>query len=169
MSLEVRLYPDPVLRERAKPIEKINDEIRMLADAMIVTLVHAIGYGLAAPQVGVSKRLIVVDVNNKFYVLVNPEILTFSEEKQMGPEGCLSIPGPEADVERSQKIAVRALNLDGEEVYIEAEGMLARAFQHEVDHLNGILFIDHLGRAKRQLVLREFEKHLKEESEEAVS
>ena len=169
MSLEVRQYPDPVLREQAKPITIMTEKIRALADKMVATLVKEAGYGLAAPQVGVSIRLIVVDVSERLFQVVNPVIEKFSDEKQIGPEGCLSIPGPEADVERSQKISVRGQSFDGAEIFIEAEGLLARVFQHEVDHLNGILFIDHLGSAKRQLVLKEFQKKLKERDEEAVS
>jgi peptide deformylase len=162
MSLKMRLYPDPVLRHQAEPINEITDEIRQLADGMVETLVIETGYGLAAPQVGVSKRLILVDVEDDFYIVVNPEIVEFSEEIQDGPEGCLSIPGIEADLERSERILVRGLSLEGEALEIEAEGLIARVFQHELDHLNGILFIDHLSNTKRNLLLKEFEKMQKE-------
>jgi len=158
MALEIRLYPDPVLRRRAEPIPEITDEIRALADQMVETLVKRVGYGLAAPQVGVLKRLIVVDVEDDFYVLANPEIVSVGEERVLGVEGCLSIPGVEAEVERARTVRVRGLTMGGEEVEIEAGDLLARVFQHEVDHLNGILFIDHLGRAKRLQLLKEYER-----------
>lgn len=172
MALEMRIYPDPVLRHKAEPIDEITDEIRLLANGMVETLVKEAGYGLAAPQVGVSKRLILVDVEDDFYIVVNPKIEEFSEEIQDGPEGCLSIPGVEADVKRAQKVRVKGLSLDGEELEIEAEDLLARVFQHELDHINGVLFIDHLSRTKRNLVLKEFEKKQKEKeskAKEAVS
>ncbi len=158
MALEIRLYPDPVLRKRAEPIPEITDEIRALADEMVETLVKRVGYGLAAPQVGVLKRLIVVDVEDDFYVLANPEIVAASEERVLGVEGCLSIPGVEAEVERARSVRVRGLSLSGEEVEVEARDLLARVFQHEIDHLNGVLFIDHLGRAKRLQLLKEYER-----------
>jgi len=156
--LEIRVYPDPVLRKRAEPIPKITDEIRALADQMVETLVKRVGYGLAAPQVGVLKRLIVVDVEDELYMVANPEIVEAGEERVLGVEGCLSIPGVEAEVERAYRVRVRGLTMDGEEVEIEAEGLLARVFQHEIDHLDGVLFIDHLGRAKRLQLLKEYER-----------
>ncbi len=167
MSLEIRLYPDPVLRSRSEPIEVIDDEIRALADEMVETLIKRVGYGLAAPQVGVTRRLIIVDVDEELYVVANPEIVTMSEERVLGIEGCLSIPGIEAEVERAKWVRVSGLSLDEKRISIDAEGLLARVFQHEIDHLNGILFIDHLGRAKRQLLLKEYEK-LKEKPKARV-
>jgi peptide deformylase len=158
MALEIRLYPDPILRRRAEPIPEITDEVRALADQMVETLVKRVGYGLAAPQVGVLKRLIVVDVEDDFYVLANPEIVAVGGERVLGVEGCLSLPGVEAEVERARTVRVRGLTLEGEEVEIEAEDLLARVFQHEIDHLDGILFIDHLGRAKRLQLLKEYER-----------
>lgn len=155
---DIKIYPDPVLRKLAEPVDLIDDEIRQLADEMLEAMVKEAGFGLAAPQVGVSKRLILADVKDQLHVVVNPEFVDMSEEKQVGPEGCLSIPGVEADVERSQRVVIQGLSLDGEAIQIEAEALLARVFQHEVDHLNGVLFIDHLGKTKRALVLKEFEK-----------
>jgi len=166
--MEIRLYPDPVLRRRAEPILEIDPKIRALADSMVETLIKRVGYGLAAPQVGVLKRLIVVDVEDKLYVVVNPRIIEASEETELGVEGCLSLPGIEAEVERAKSIRVEGLSLEGERIIVEAEGLLARVFQHEIDHLDGILFIDHLGRAKRQRLLREYRKKLKEEPEAGV-
>lgn len=158
MSLEIRLYPDPVLRSRAEPIEVMDDEIRALADEMVETLIKRVGYGLAAPQVGVSQRLIIVDVADELYVVANPEIVEMSEERVLGIEGCLSIPGIEAEVERAKWVRVSGLSLAEKRISIDAEDLLARVFQHEIDHLNGILFIDHVGRAKRQLLLKEYAK-----------
>ncbi len=166
MALEIRLYPDPVLRERAEPVDEITDEIRRLADEMVETLTLRVGYGLAAPQVGVRKRLIVVDVDEHFYVLANPEIVQASEETELGVEGCLSLPGVEAEVERAKRVVVRGLAMSGEPVTVEAEGLLARVFQHEIDHLDGVLFIDRLGRAKRQRLLKAYERARRERERE---
>jgi peptide deformylase len=166
--MEIRLYPDPMLRRRAKPVEEIDSQIKALADSMVETLIKRVGYGLAAPQVGVLKRLIVVDVEDELYMLANPKIVEASEERELGVEGCLSLPGIEAEVERAKSVRIEGLNLEGERVTISAEGLLARVFQHEIDHLDGILFIDYLGRARRQRLLREYEKKLKEEPEVRV-
>ncbi|MGN7455138.1 peptide deformylase [Paenibacillus pasadenensis] len=135
--------PDPVLREVAKEVTKFNANLHKLLDNMADTMYHAEGVGLAAPQIGISKRVIVVDVgdDNGLIEMVNPEIVE-REGEQFGPEGCLSIQNLNGDVRRANKIRVRGQNRDGETFELEAEGFLARAFQHEVDHLNGILFID---------------------------
>jgi len=170
MALEIVTYPDPVLRRPAVAIEQLDDQVRRLADGMVEALVLARGYGLAAPQVGVSLQLIIVDVDDELRVLVNPEILEAGPERVLGPEGCLSIPGVEAEVERALQVSVRALDLySGQEVQIEAEELLARVLQHEIDHLNGVLFIDHLGEARRQLLLKEYRRKLKEQEEERSS
>ncbi|OGF55543.1 MAG: peptide deformylase [Candidatus Fraserbacteria bacterium RBG_16_55_9] len=158
MRREIHLYPDPVLRQRSEPILKLDDEIRALADEMVETLILRVGYGLAAPQVSVTKRLIIVDVEDELYIVANPEIVKMSAEKVLGIEGCLSIPGIETEIERAKQVRVEGLTLQNEKISVDAEGLLARVFQHEVDHLNGILFIDHVGRAKRQLLLKEYEK-----------
>lgn len=162
MAREIRLYPDPVLRRRAEPVAAIDDEIRALADAMVETLIHRVGYGLAAPQIGVLKRLIVVDVEDELHILADPEIVEAGDERTRGPEGCLSIPDVEAEVERARRVVVEGLNMDGEQVRVAAEELLARVFQHEIDHLEGVLFIDHLSPAKRRQLLKEYEKRLKE-------
>lgn len=136
--------PDPVLREVAKPVKEVNRNIRKLLGDMAETMYDAGGVGLAAPQVGISKRVIVVDPQDGetgLIGLVNPEILE-AEGEQLGPEGCLSIPGLNGDVKRHMKVKVKGLDENGEERIIEAEGFLARIFQHEIDHLNGILFTD---------------------------
>ena len=166
MALEIVKYPNRVLRRRAVPVREIDERIRQLADNMVEALVFARGYGLAAPQVATCVRLIIVDVDNDLHILVNPEIVEASEERFLGPEGCLSIPGVEADVERALRVTVRALDLSGHEVRIEGEELLARVLQHEIDHLNGVLFIDYLSHAKRQSLLKEYQRKLKEEKEE---
>lgn len=162
MALKIRKYPNPILRRRAHEIEKINDEVRKLADEMTETMVLAKGYGLAAPQVGVLKRLITIDVEKDFYVLVNPEIIKTSEESAIWVEGCLSIPSVEAEFARPARVTIRALDLDGEEIILEKGELVARVLQHEIDHLNGLLFIDHLSQAKRLMLLKEHERLQKE-------
>lgn len=151
---EIVLTPDPVLRRKAHKITKIDKELQTLIDDMIETMRQAPGVGLAAPQVGVSQRLIVVEYGSeedeeapkKLFVLINPEIVEVSEETVDGVEACLSIPRMVGEVERHQRITVRGLNRHGKPVKIKLRNWLARIFQHEIDHLDGILFTD---RAKR--------------------
>lgn len=138
---DVVLVPDDVLRSKAKPISKINDGVKRLLDNMRDTLYAFDGVGLAAPQIGVSKRIVVVDVGDNLIEMINPEIIR-SEGEQTAREGCLSIPEVVGMVKRAQKVEVRYLNRDGEEITMQAEDILARAFQHEIDHLDGILFTD---------------------------
>ncbi len=142
--LEIVKDPAPVLRRKARPVTKINAAIRKLLDDMTETMYAAPGVGLAAPQVGVSKRVIVVDPQDgsgRLYQLINPEIV-HAEGWVKGTEGCLSIPGLVGDVWRYEKVRVVALDRDGRKVWIDAEGWLARIFQHEIDHLDGILYTD---------------------------
>lgn len=148
--------PEPVLRRKAHPITKFDDSLQTLINDMIETMRDAPGVGLAAPQVGISDRLIVVEyaedeedengeiieLPKKLYVMINPEIVKTSEEKEMGVEGCLSIPGLVGEVERFTTIRLKGLNRRGQPMKLKAEGWLARIFQHEVDHLNGIVFPD---------------------------
>lgn len=155
--LDIKVIDEPVLRRKAKKVAKVTPELRKLIDDMIDTMRDAPGVGLAAPQVGVSERVIVVEYaedddeeegapppKKKLYALINPEIVWASEEKVDGTEGCLSIPGWLGDVSRHEAIAVKALNRSGQKVKINAEGWLARIFQHEIDHLDGVLYIDRL-------------------------
>ncbi|MBE3563638.1 MAG: peptide deformylase [Hydrogenibacillus schlegelii] len=134
-------HPDPVLRQVARPVAKITPAIERLLDDLAETMYAADGVGLAAPQVGISKRIAVVDVGEGLIELINPEVLETSGE-QDGPEGCLSIPGVFGDVIRPARVRVRAQNRRGEWFEVEGEGLLARALLHEIDHLNGVLFID---------------------------
>jgi len=135
--------PDPVLREKAKPVTKFNANLHKLLDDMAETMYDANGVGLAAPQVGILKRVIVIDTGDEHGLIemVNPEIIE-REGEQFGPEGCLSILGINGDVRRSMKVKVRGQDRHGDEFIVEGEELLARAFQHEVDHLNGVLFTD---------------------------
>lgn len=162
-------YPNEVLRQEAEEIEEITEEVRDLADKMTETMLREEGIGLAAPQVGVSKKLIVVDLEDEFHIIINPKIAEKSEEEESMDEGCLSVPGVEAPVSRSKEVLVRGRNLDGEEIELEKEGLPARVFQHEVDHVNGLLFVDRLSEAERSLTLREYRKAREEGEEETGS
>lgn len=148
---QITTLPDPVLRRKARPVTRFDAELQTLVDDMIETMRAAPGVGLAAPQVGVSERVIVVeyaendeqeDAPKKLYVLVNPEIKTASEEFEMGIEGCLSVPGWQGDVERALALTVKGQTRRGQPVKVKAKGWLARIFQHEIDHLDGVVFTD---------------------------
>jgi peptide deformylase len=167
---EVLTYPNPLLREKARPVIEFDDELNALARDMAETMYAEPGVGLAATQVGVHQRVITIDVREKegqsgeLLKLANPEIVE-REGEVVGEEGCLSVPGVREDVKRSDKIKVRAQNLDGREVVIDADGMLAIVFQHEIDHLDGILFIDRLSPLKRSSI----KKRLRREAEQAAN
>ncbi|HBC96990.1 MAG TPA: peptide deformylase [Clostridium sp.] len=138
----IRKYGDDILRKKSRKVDVINDRIKTLLGDMVDTLYEEDGIGLAAPQVGVLKRIVVIDIGDGvLYKLVNPEII-YSEGSYIDREGCLSIPGVEGEVERPQIVKVKALNEEGEEIVVEGKDLLARAFCHEIDHLNGVLFID---------------------------
>ncbi|WP_027414536.1 peptide deformylase [Aneurinibacillus terranovensis] len=134
-------HPDPVLREKCAPVKKFTPNIHKLLDDMKETMYDAEGVGLAAPQVGITKRVVVIDAGDGLVEMINPEILERRDE-QFGPEGCLSIPGLVGDVRRAKWVKAKALDRNGKEFVIEGEDLLARAIQHEIDHLNGVLFID---------------------------
>jgi peptide deformylase len=160
--LEIKKYPDEILKTRASFVDEINGNIQKLIDDMIETMYKANGVGLSAPQVGVSKRIIVVDTsprqqNQSLIVLINPEIIN-SEGEIISEEGCLSLPGFITRLQRKQKVFVKGLDKNGKEIEIEAEGLLARAFQHEIDHLEGILLIDRISPLKRELFRRKYKK-----------
>jgi peptide deformylase len=162
--LQLRYYGDPVLRKRAKPVAEITEVELQLADQMLMTLeATGNGIGLAATQIGVLKRLIIVDigeVDDEVYeplVLFNPEILS-SEGEVVAEEGCLSIPDVTADVKRPERIVVEGINAERQPIHIEADGLLARVLLHEIDHLNGVLFIDRISGLKRRLLSDELLK-----------
>ena len=163
-------YPDPVLTQKAETVTKIDDELKTLLKDMLETMYADHGVGLAAPQVGILKRVIVIDPfqkedgdgsnlpNGQPMFLINPEIIYRSEEKILFCEGCLSIPGQSAEVERFEKVTVRYLDENGRQMQIEATDYVAVVLQHEIDHLDGILYIDHLSRLKRNMLLKKLEK-----------
>ncbi|SDN82161.1 peptide deformylase [Polaromonas sp. JS666] len=170
-QLTILRYPDPRLHTVAKPVAAVDARLRKLADDMFETMYEASGIGLAATQVNVHERLIVIDVSeerNQPMVLINPEILWASEEKRVGDEGCLSVPGIYDGVERSTSIKVQALDLDGKSQVYEAEGMLAVCIQHEMDHLLGKVFVEYLSPLKRNRIKTKMIKQKKDEERESA-
>jgi peptide deformylase len=163
------ILPDSKLRLVSEPVKEITDEIRKLADDMLETMYDAPGVGLAAIQVGVPLRMVTMDVSKTEgerhpMVLINPEIVWASEEKRVYEEGCLSIPEYYEEVERPDRVRFRYMNLQGETIEQEAEDLMATCVQHEIDHLNGVLFIDHLSKLKRDRVVTKFKKAAKREA-----
>ncbi|ODN72386.1 peptide deformylase [Methylobrevis pamukkalensis] len=161
------ILPDPLLRKPCDPVAVVDDEVRALADDMLDTMYDAPGIGLAACQIGVMRRVVVLDVAREEdepapMVLVNPQIVWSSEETSVYQEGCLSIPDFFEDVERPAAVRVTFLDRNGEPREIEADGLLSTCIQHEIDHLNGVLFIDHISKLKRDRVTRKFAKAAKE-------
>jgi peptide deformylase len=162
---EIVKYPDPVLAKRGEPVTIFDDKLKALVEEMFESMYEAQGIGLAAPQIGLSQRLTVIDISFKKdpeakVVLINPEII-HREGEQYEEEGCLSLPEIREKVKRAAKVKVRAQNTDGEWFEIEGEELLSRAFQHEIDHLDGILFIDRLSRLKKDLIVRKIKKLIK--------
>lgn len=156
----VRVYPDPVLIKKAIPVENIDGKIKALIDKMAQVMYTYRGVGLAAPQVGISGRIITVDIGQGLRALINPEIVEGEGESTL-EEGCLSLPHIEVAVKRKQKILVRGWDMDGKEVNDEVPDFLGRVYQHEIDHLNGILIIHHISRLKRELMVKKMFKKLK--------
>lgn len=160
--LQIRHYPDPILSVKGEPVTTFDEELRQLAEDMAETMYAAPGIGLAAPQVGISRRLVVIDCAAKdqapqLMVMVNPEIIA-AEGDCCEEEGCLSVPDFYAVVARKSRVQVRYQDLDGAEQQVDADGLLAIACQHEIDHLNGILFIDHLSPLKRSMFRKKWQK-----------
>jgi peptide deformylase len=154
--LPVRVLGDPVLRRRADLIRVVTDETRRLADDMYETMYAASGIGLAAPQVGVSERLFVTDVDGAKHVMINPELVRAEGDIEVAEEGCLSIPEIMGDVPRPSRVIMKATNLAGEHYTLDATGLLGRCLLHELDHLNGRLFIDYLSFLKKRRALAEW-------------
>lgn len=162
--LDILEFPDPRLRTKAQPIERVDDEIRRLADDMLATMYAASGIGLAATQVNVHRRLVVLDLSetrDEPHVLINPEIIARVGDEET-EEGCLSVPGIYDKVRRAENITVRSLNRDGAVVELKADGLLAVCIQHEMDHLEGKLFVDYLSELKRNRIRSRLEKERKD-------
>ena len=162
--LDILHFPDPRLRRRAEPVGVVDDRVRRLIDDMLETMYEAPGIGLSAPQVNVAKRVVTIDVSkdrNAPLCLVNPEVRFTGGETEI-EEGCLSVPGVYELVKRPERVRVHALDRDGRSREIEAEGLLAVCIQHEIDHLDGRLFVDYLSRLKRQRIRKKAEKALRQ-------
>ena len=165
--LTIKNCLDPVLKKTCLPIQNIDGELVTLSENMVETILAAPGVGLAANQIGLPWRMFVINIGiepdkENLVTVINPEI-TNMEGSELGEEGCLSIPDVVAEVNRASQIEIKGYNLDGNEIRYEAQGYLARAFQHEMDHLNGILFWDNLGKMKRDILKRKFKKKIKEQ------
>jgi peptide deformylase len=162
---KILVEPDPFLRQVSKNVEKVDDELRKLMDDMLETMYAAPGIGLAAIQVGVPKRVIVIDLSKedekKLFYFVNPIIITKSENNSTYEEGCLSVPGQFAEVDRPDQCHVNYLDYNGQKKELKAEGLLATCIQHEMDHLEGILFIDYLSKLKRNFIVKKLSKQKK--------
>ena len=162
-QLAIITIPDPILRQVATKVERVDDTLRRLADDMLDTMYNAPGIGLAAPQVGVSRRLVVLDVSERDgekrpLVLINPVLTRLSDERRVYEEGCLSIPDVKVEIERPAALTMCYLDRDGKPQELAADGLLATAIQHEIDHLDGRLIIDFLSRLKRDIIVRRFKK-----------
>jgi peptide deformylase len=151
--LDIRVLGDPILRQSTTPVGEITDEVRALIADMFETMYHARGIGLAAPQVGRTERLAVIDLGDDPFVIINPEVVSSSSARAKGEEGCLSVPDIYAEVERPKAVTVRALDVTGKEFQRDATDLLARCLQHEIDHLDGKLFLDYLSMLKRAAAL----------------
>ena len=168
--LQILEFPDPRLRTRAQPVQQVDDALRKLIDDMFETMYHAPGIGLAATQVNVHKRLLVIDLSqdrSQPLVLINPEIIARAGVEE-SEEGCLSVPGIYEKVTRAERIRVRTLDRNGDTIEIEASGLLAVCIQHEMDHLEGKLFVDYLSELKRTRIRKKLDKDRKERADTAV-
>jgi len=164
MIQTILTYPDPELKKKSVPVTIINDSIRQLVQDMTETMYDAPGVGLAAPQIGVHQRVIVIDIAASdeppaLIAAINP-VIVYAEGETFEEEGCLSVPKYAANVRRHAKIVVKGINVDGDETTWRADGLLAVAFQHEIDHLDGILFIDHISQLKRELFRRKYRRSI---------
>lgn len=160
------ILPDPLLRQISQPIERFDADTKRLASDMLDTMYDAPGIGLAAVQIGIDRRMLVIDVAREGeektpLVFINPLVIASSDERSVYEEGCLSIPDYYAEVERPATVTVNYYDVDGKPQTVEADGLLATCLQHEIDHLNGVLFIDHISRLKREMVIKKFTKAAK--------
>ena len=164
---KIIIEPDPILRKKSVPLEKVDNDLKKLMDDMLLTMYEAPGIGLAAVQIGILKRLIVIDITKEEekknpLFLVNPEIISLSKKTSVHEEGCLSLPGHFAEIERPAECQVKFIDYNGKEKELKADGLLATCIQHEVDHLNGVLFIDYLSKLKKDMIVKKLIKHKKE-------
>ena len=168
MSLRnIVVEPDPILRKKSENLEKVDDELKKLLDDMLETMYAAPGIGLAAVQIGILKRLIVIDISKENekknpLFLINPKIISKSESTSIYEEGCLSLPGHFAEIERPAECKIKYLDYNGKEKEMTAKGLLSTCIQHEIDHLNGVLFIDYLSKLKKDMIVKKLIKHKKE-------
>ena len=166
MLRKILIEPDPILRKKCEPLEKVDKEIKKLMDDMLETMYAAPGIGLAAIQVGILKRLVVIDISkseekkNPIF-LINPQIIHKSKKTSVYEEGCLSLPGQFAEIERPAECTLKYVDYNGREKELKADGLLATCVQHEVDHLNGILFIDYLSKLKKDMIIKKLVKQKK--------
>ena len=164
---KIVIEPDPILRKKSENLEKVDNELRLLLDDMLETMYSAPGIGLAAVQVGILKRLIVIDISkdkekkNPIF-LINPEIISKSKNTSIYEEGCLSLPGHFAEIERPEECKIKYIDYDGKKKEMKANGLLATCIQHEIDNLNGILFIDYLSKLKKDMIIKNLVKHKNE-------
>ena len=167
MLRKILTEPDPILRKKCEPLEKVDAETKKLMDDMLETMYAAPGIGLAAVQVGILKRLVVIDISKgeeekKPIFLINPQIIHKSKKTSVYEEGCLSLPGQFAEIERPAECTLKYIDYNGKEKELKADGLLATCVQHEVDHLNGILFIDYLSKLKKDMIIKKLVKQQKE-------
>jgi peptide deformylase len=160
-AYDIRIYPDPVLNLKAEKVEIFDDELRDIVDSMRLTLQISGGVGLAAPQIGISKRIAIIERDEKQYLLINPELIEYSGN-MTSEEGCLSFPGIFAQVTRPNCIKIKTNDINGETGFLEVDGYIARAFLHEMDHLEGKLFIDHISPLKRGMIRKKMKKRATE-------
>ena len=167
MKRKILIEPDPILRKKCEPLEMVDDNVINLMKDMLQTMYAAPGIGLAAVQIGILKRLIVIDISkdekkkNPLF-LINPEIIKKSDDTSIYEEGCLSLPGQFAEIERPAECFLKYIDLNGQEKELKAKGLLSTCIQHEVDHLNGVLFIDYLSKLKKDMIIKKLVKHKKE-------
>ena len=166
MLRKILTEPDPILRKKCEPLEKVDAETKKLMDDMLETMYAAPGIGLAAVQVGILKRLVVIDISKeeekkKPIFLINPQIIHQSKKTSVYEEGCLSLPGQFAEIERPAECTIKYIDYDGKEKELKSDGLLATCIQHEIDHLNGILFIDYLSKLKKDMIIKKLVKQKK--------
>ena len=170
---KIVIEPDPILRQKSENLEKVDDDLRRLLDDMLETMYSAPGIGLAAVQIGILKRLIVIDISKEKekknpLFLINPEIISKSKNTSIYEEGCLSLPGHFAEIERPAECQVKYIDYDGKKKEIKAKGLLSTCIQHEIDHLDGKLFIDYLSKLKKDMIIKKLIKQKKKESDRVV-